>query len=271
MNKPQQNAPGDWRKGGYRDAYEPIPPPPRKPTKLAQELIHSYQGTQRSIRIIGIVLLAIAFPLTVYLGNGLPTDIVLSMTSKPGTATILSHRILQNVEINDQHPLAVKYEYEVDGAKYTGESYTVHVTAFESLQVGASVPIEYLPTKPSWSRARATTASVMGLSTLFFYIFPLIGFAMYDWARRANNREIRAFRDGKPTKGLIIKRGIDETVEIDGKNPYEIVWEFHVDGVRYTGKLSNMKSEPLEKAFPTNEVTVLYDIHDPKVNTVWLE
>lgn len=271
MNKPRENVPDDWRQGGYRDAYDPVPKPPRKPTPLARELIYAYQGSQRVLRIIGLVLIGIIIPFVWSLVGGLPTDIVLSLTSNQAIGKVTGHHIVKYVKINDEHPLAVAYEYEISGQKYASESYTVHATAFESMAVGASIPIEVLPGAPSWSRASGATASKMGLSALVFFIFPMIGLGMIGWAARSNAREIRAFRDGKPVKGLVIRRGFDDKTEINGKHPYEIIWEFHVDGTRYTGKLSNMKPEPLEKAIPSSEVTVLYDIHDPKVNTVWLE
>lgn len=152
MNKPRDNVPGNWRQGGYRHAYDPIPKPPRKPTPLARELIYAYQGTQRALRIIGLILIVITIPFLWSLVDGLPTDIVLSLTSNQATGKVTGHHIVEHVKINDEHPLAVAYEYEISGTK-----------------------------------------------------------------------------------------------------------------------LSNMKRETLEKALPSSEVTVLYDIHDPKVNTVWLE
>lgn len=271
VNNPEQKLPGDWRQGGYRDAYDPVPKPPRKPTAAAKELIYSYQGAQHALRIIGLILIAISIPFVWGLGDGLPTDLVLSLTNKQAIGKVTGHRVVEHIKIDDRSPLGIAYEYEISGEKYASESYTVDSTKFQSLSVRESIPIEILSIAPSWSRASGTTASKMGVISLGFFLFPLIGLGMILWAARSNAREIRAFRDGKPIKGLVIKRGFDDKTEINGKNPFEIIWEFHVDGLRYTGKLSHMKREELEKAIPSSEVTVLYDIHDPKVNTVWLE
>ena len=136
---------------------------------------------------------------------------------------------------------------------------------------GASVPIEILAGAPSWSRIQGTTATKMGLGMLMFFLFPLIGAGMFGWAYRSNRHEIRAFRDGIAARGLIVKRGFDQSTEINGANPFEIVWEFQIDGTNYKGKLSHMDASIINRAFPDDEVTVLYDPRNPKINTVWVE
>ena len=94
---------------------------------------------------------------------------------------------------------------------------------------------------------------------------------MVFFAVRSNRREIRAFRDGVPGRGLVTKRAEDTSTTVNGRHPFEIHWEFQVDGVTYKGKLSHMERFKIESAFPEDEVTVLYDPRDPKINTVWLE
>jgi hypothetical protein len=270
VNSSQTPPPGDWR-GGYRSAFERVPPAPRTATPLARELIFGYQGSQGALRIIGAVFLAIGIPFVVGFGGGLAVDLTLAAIGQPATATVVATRVVTNVEVNGEHPLGVQYGYEVAGEKYEGESYDLGGAIAGTVTVGASIPIEVVPMAPSWSRVKGTKSSKMGYVGLFAFIFPIIGAFMLGHAIRSNRREIRAYREGVAIKGLVIKRGEDTTTEINGKHPFEIIWEFYVDNKSYKGRLSNMNSDKLRQALPDDEVTVLYDPRDPNVNTVWIE
>jgi hypothetical protein len=271
VNTPQTPTPGDWRKGGYRDAHELAPRAPRTPTPFARDLIYAYQGTQSALRTIGGIFLLIGLPVTFFLGGGLPTDFALAATGQPTTATVLATRIVHNVEVNDRHPVEIKYQYDYSEERYEGASYTTHGDIINSATIGATIPVEIFPASPSLSRMKGTTSSQMGYAGVFIFIFPLVGAIMFGWAVRSNRREIRAFRDGVAAKGLVIRRGEDMTTKINGNHPFEVTWEFQVDGTNYKGKLSHMDHKILRRALPDDEVTVLYDPRNPKVNTVWFE
>lgn len=271
MNTSEKPSSGDWRAGGYRDAYERVPRPPRKPTPFARDLIYGYQGTQGASRTIGVIFLALGLPLLLFLGHGVTTDIAIAVAGKPSTATVVGTRTITSVEVNDRHPIEIKYRYEVSGEKYEEASYTTDGDIASSATDGASIPIEIVPSLPSWSRMKGTTSSKMGMGILFLLIFPAVGGGLLFAAVRSNRREIRAFRDGTAIKGLVKSRAFDHTTEVNGKNPFVVTWEFQVDGTTYTGKLSNMDRGVLERALPDAEVTVLYDPKDPKINTVWFE
>lgn len=271
MNTPQTPGPGDWRKGGYRDSYERVPRAPRKPTPFARELIYGYQGGQSALRTIGAIFLLIGAPLAIFLGGAPFTDLALVLMGQPATATVLATSVVTNVEVNGRHPLEIKFQYELSGIQYESASYTTNGDVISAAMIGASVPVEIVPSAPSWSRVKDTTSSKMGYSGLFFLIFPLVGASLLFSAIRSNRREIRAFQNGTPTKGLVVKRAWDTTTKINGKHPFEVSWEFQVDGTTYKGKLSHMNHEILRRAMPDDEVTVLYDARDPKVNTVWFE
>jgi hypothetical protein len=271
VNTSQTPPTGDWRTGGYRTAFERVPRPPRTPNPLARELIFGYQGSQNALRIIGAIFLAIGLPFIFFLGRGLPTDLTLAAAGQPATATVISTRVVTSVEVNDVHPVEIKYHYEVSGEKYEAASHALDGSVVAVATVGATIPIEIFPAAPSWSRMKGTKSAVAGSFSIFSFLFPIIGAAMLGWAIRSNRREIRAFREGVPTKGLVIKRGEDTTTEINGKHPFEVHWEFQVDGTTYKGKLSNMNRAILQQALPEEEVLVLYDPKNPAVNTVWIE
>jgi len=271
VNSPQTPAPGDWRKGGYRDSFERVPRPPRTPSPFARELIYRYQGGQGATRTIGAIFLLIGLPLTLFMGGGLLTDVTLALMGQPAIATVLATGAVTNVEVNGRHPIEIKYQYILSGEKHEGASYTTNGDVVNAATIGASIPVEIVPSAPSWSRVKGTTISKMGYTGMFFFIFPLVGGGLLFAAVRSNRREIRAFRDGVATKGLIVRRGMDTSTEINGKHPFDVIWEFQVDGNTYKGKLSHMNHEILRRAMPDDEVTVLYDPRDPKVNTVWIE
>lgn len=270
MNTPQTPHPGDWR-GGYRSAFDRVPPAPRSPTPLARELIFGYQGGQNALRIIGAVFLALGIPFIFIFGGGILTDLTITATGQAATGTVVATRVVTSVEVNGAHPVGIQYRYDVSGEKYEAESYTLDTSILSVATAGATVPVEIVPMAPSWSRMKGTKSSKMGYAALFAFIFPIIGAAMLFYVIRANRREIRAFREGVAIKGLVVKRGEDTTTEINGKHPYEIIWEFYVDGKAYKGKLSNMNAMILQRALPDDEVTVLYDPKSPVVNTVWIE
>ena len=271
MKAPQNLTPDDWRKGGYRDAFQLVPPPPRNPTPFAKEVIYGYQGGQGALRTIGAIFLLIGLPVVLFMGGGLFTDLALAVVGQPATATVVGTRIVTNVEVNGRNPLEIKYEYNVSDKKFVETSYTTRNDIAEIAVTGASIAVEIVPGAPSWSRMKGSTSSTMGYWGLLMFLFPVAGAVMFGGAVRSNRREIRAFRDGVATKGLVVKRGADTTTEINGKNPFEVIWEFQVDGTTYKGKLSHMNHEILRRAMPDDEVTVLYDRRNPHVNTVWFE
>lgn len=263
-------APGDWR-GAYREAFERVPRPPRAPTPLARDLIFAYQGTQAVLRIIGIIFLAIGIIFPAIFAGGVPVDIALSLAGSRVQGTAISAELNRNVKINGRRPMRITFRYEIDGRTYQGDSSTLDSQIITAAYPGASIPIEALPWAPGWARIPGTTYSTFGYVGLFTLIFPAVGGGLLFAAVRSNRREIRAYRRGLPTQGLVVKKGYDTSTKINGRHPFEVVWELQVDGQTYKGSLSHMNRELLERAIPSNEITVLYDPADPSANTVWIE
>jgi len=250
VNSPQAPSQSDWRAGGYRNAFEHVPRPPRTPTPFARDLIYGYQGSQRGLRTIGAIFLALGLPLVFFVGDGLIADIALATSGKPTTATVVSTRLVTNVEDDGVNPTEIKYSYELDGKKYEGLSYATNRNVVASASTGATIQAEILPSMPSWSRIKGGSSSKLGFSVGLLFLFPIVGAGLLFSAVRANRREIRAFRNGTATKGLVVRRGFDTTTEVGDKNPFEVVWEFQVDGTTYKGKLGHMDRTLLERAFP---------------------
>lgn len=175
----------------YRHAHERIPRTPRAPTPLARELIFAYQGSKKTQRLLGFILL----------GAGLLIAPLI------GWATL------------------------GDGSLDPGDP--------DALQFGGM--------------------ALMG------------GVVLLVTTTRTNRREVRAFRHGLPAQGRIIRRDFDMATSINGKHPFEVVWEFDANGVSHHGRLSHVDRELVERALPGSEVTVLYDPADPSANTAWID
>ncbi|EYF01639.1 DUF3592 domain-containing protein [Chondromyces apiculatus] len=261
--------PGGW--GAYRTAHERVPRPPRAATPLAKQLIFSYQGSQAVLRIIGLAFMAMGGLMSVIFCWGLPVDVALALGGRRAQGTVETTRLNTKVSINGEHPTEIAFRYEVGGKAYRAESSTLDGSIVSAARGGGPVPVEILPVHPQWARVQGTSVSPFGLLGLLVLVFPVVGAGLLFHAVRSNLREIRAYRHGIPVTGLVVKRGQDTTVEVNGRHPYEVVWEFQVAQARHRGRLSHMDGALLERALPGNEVTVLYDPANPAVNTVWFD
>ncbi len=100
--------------------------------------------------------------------------------------------------------------------------------------------------------------------------FALFGGVMFFTA--ADERQItkRAYARGEMTKGRIYRRG-NLFVWSGGHQLVRVSWTFDIDGVTYAGSLLLRDPDVLEQAFPTENVSVLYDPDDPTVNALFVE
>ncbi len=271
MQTPNETTPGDWRKGGYRDGYQQVPPPPRKPGPFAKELIHHYQGSQKLLRNIGLILIATCILPHRILAQGIATDVALDLWAEPSLATVTTTRLLHNGKMAATSPTEIIYRYQINGITYGASSYTDDSKFLQFMVPETEVPIEILSSAPSWSRIQTTRSAPTPFVGMLFLAIPLLGAISLLAAYRSNRNKIRPFRDGIVTKGRIVKRGEYTAFAVKGYPVFEIVWEFQIDGTNYKGKLSHMDASIINRAFPDDEVTVLYDPRNPKINTVWVE
>ena len=112
---------------------------------------------------------------------------------------------------------------------------------------------------------------MFGYGALFVLLFPILGLVLAFFAVRSNRREIRAFVHGEPARAKVVFFGADRSVQINGRNPIRLSWEFRVAESIYSGSLSSMSMLALEDLGKAEEIVVLYDPADPAVNTVWVD
>lgn len=248
-----------------------VPPPPRTPSAAARRLIFRYQGTQLVFLLVGTIFTAIGCILSTVSCWGLPVDLALAFTGKEAQATVLSTELNRNVRINHQHPTRIRFRYQVDGKSFDGESSTLDADLLRAAESGAGIPIEVLPSQPSFARVKGTTYSSFGYAVCFVLIFPLLGGALLFVAVRSNRREIRAFTQGLCVPGRILSKGPDLSTRINGRHPFKVDWEFSVQGTRYKGSLSFLDDQAAGAFDELEEVPVLYDAAAPDVNTIFVD
>ena len=247
------------------------PAPPRAPCPLAHELVLKYQGKERTMLIIGVAFLVMGSLFTLIFGRGTLTDLHITLRGVEGTGYVTETRLETSMEKNGQHPLRIDFTY-VDGGTHNGSSFTTKGQLIQAAVVGSMLPVEYIPGSPGAARIAGTGIAPFGMVGAIPLIFPLLGAWLTFQAVRANRRQSDAYRHGRATRGLVISRGEDTTVSSNEKHPMRIRWEFHVDGVRYEGELSHFDHALILRAFPADEVIVLYDPRFPgTTNTIFID
>jgi cytochrome bd-type quinol oxidase subunit 1 len=176
----------------------------------------------------------------------------------------------RSTSINDQHPTVVRFEYTVDGRHYEQSSSGLDDRLL-ALAPGQALPIEISRWNPELARVSGTTRAVVGYGGLFVLLFPLIGLTLLGLTVRARRRAIRAFVHGRPVTAAVTFTGHDRSVEMNGRNPFKVAWQFLADDGRlYTGALSAMDPTTLEMLANAVEIVVLYDPANPRANTAFI-
>lgn len=246
-----------------------MPPPPRTPSERARQIVFAYGGAQKAMLIIGVVFTLVGLCLGGLFGITVPFELQLDFGG-PGQAVgvVQSAELDRSSRINGRHPTTITYAFELDGGRLEGSSTTID-ERLQRLERGARVPIEYVAGSPSISRVKGTTYGFFGYFGLFPLIFALIGLPMALLARRANQREIRAFTHGEATLGNLLSFELNRSVRVNRRHPWELRWEFFVDDRRFTGELSSLEPGLLDP-FAVERPVVLFDPKDPAVNTLWI-
>lgn len=250
--------------------FQAMPPPPREPSPRARKLVFGYQGAQFVKLLVGGIFTLIGLPFTAIFGWGVPADVLVTAQGAQATARVVELHKDLSTKINGRHPVVVRFEYQVDGQRYTEESSTIDRALTEPLKVGDEVPIEYARRTPQWARVRGTTRSLFGYFGLFTLIFPLTGLGLLLATWRENRREIKAYVWGRPTAARKLSFGEDLRTRINNRHPWKLSWEFDLEGRRYTGSISSMRKDDLDDLAAGEQVPVLYLEEDPAVNTVYV-
>ena len=250
---------------------ESIPPAPREPSPRARELIFRYQGAQKGMLLGGVLFAILGSGFATVFAWGVPADVAIVATGRRLHGRVLSAEVDRSVSSGNRHPTLIRFAYSIDGRRYQSQSSTWSGAVAARARPDASIPIEVSSLKPEWSRVEGSSRASFGYAGLFTLVFPLVGLLLAGLAIRSNRREIRAFVHGEAAKGKVVYFGPDTSVRVNGRNPWKVAWEFRVEEQVYTGSLGSMSMLALEELGKQQELVVLYDPVDPRVNTAWVD
>ena len=65
-------------------------------------------------------------------------------------------------------------------------------------------------------------------------------------------------------------KGQDQTTIINGRHPFLMRWEFNTEAGAFQGSLSSMRLLDLKAFGDAEQIVVVYDPKDPKINTLYV-
>ena len=261
--------PGSDAAPGRLPTLQDVPPAPRQPSPAAHRLIFEYRGSQALMLWIGAGLLIMGLGFTTLTCWGLPVDLAIAVGPVRTVGTILSAETNGGLSIGGVHPTHVRYAFESSGTRWEGECDTFGVAPGQR----GSIRIEHASFSPDWSRVDGETHanSKPGYWALWILVIPGAGAVALALAVRSNRREVRAFTHGRAALARITFRGVDGSVDFNGRHPFLIRWEFRTEnGDVHEGSITSMKLLELEPYAESEELVVLYDPADPRVNTMFV-
>lgn len=107
---------------------------------------------------------------------------------------------------------------------------------------------------------------------LFLALFPLlhlaigVGLLVHVFKRRAARSVV--YRNGTAAVARVDGVGYNRKLRINGRNPYELVWSFEVDGHRYHDKQSSF-DDHIMRFEPGDPIWIVYDPADPEDSAAW--
>ena len=102
-----------------------------------------------------------------------------------------------------------------------------------------------------------------GIGGLFF----IAGLAVLAYGRRSQNRRLRALIDGVAAAGQVVDVYVDQSVQVNGRSPWRVVYTFVVDGIHHEGGAHTFT--PDEDYAPGVPVFVVYVADDPGQNSLY--
>jgi hypothetical protein len=244
-----------------------VPPAPRTPSPEAHRLIFGYQSNQRMKIIIGGLILGIGLILAVVLCWGVPGELAITLNPRTTKGAILQAEPDRSFRIGTGKPTLVRFSYEGGGTHYEGESGSFDIAPGQT----GSVQVQYSDWFPGWGRLAGGNYSAFGFWSLLVLVVPLAGWIILRRAVRSNHKEIRTFTHGRPVMARVTFRGQDHSVSIEGQHPFLMRWEFKTDsGALHHGAISSMNLLDIKAFGEAEQIVVLYDPADPRLNTIFI-
>jgi hypothetical protein len=251
-------------------ALRSVPSSPRKPGPRARKLIFRFNASQKVFGLVGGIFFIVGVPFVIAFAGQVPSDLGIAFAGRQAVGQVVSAELDYSSTVNGRHPTEVRFSYGVGDRTYQARSSALDDQLL-SLEPNAAVNIEVASFHPAWARVAGTTRSWTGYFGLFTLIFPLLGATLLIVALRSRRRAVRAFTFGLPVVARVVQSGLDGSVQINGRHPFQVVWQFQIEGETYEGKVSSMDSFLIEPLAQASEVIVLHDRDDPRVNTIYID
>jgi hypothetical protein len=245
-----------------------IPPSPRRVPSAA------VQGVADVVFwLVGGIFLLIGTILSVVFLRTLPIDLALDLgASTAAQAAIESMDLDTSISVNGEHPVDLRYTFEVNGATVKGHSQTFNYSWVDSLEANptATVDVEYVASRPQWSRLKGTMRTPGGYWLCFILLFPLVGAGLVLGGTLPRLRRARVYRHGEGILAKLESVGLNHSVTVNGRHPTRVRWSFQVQGQRYDGSWSGFNAERFLPKDSSDQLPVIYDPKDPKRSTLFI-
>jgi hypothetical protein len=185
------------------------------------------------------------------------SDFYLGESSPVAQARVISAEAT-NSSVNKRRIYACKYEFTTpDGQKVQGTSYTTGGLP----NPGDIVEVEYLATKPSYSRIKGMDQGAFPIFVLFVLIFPLIGLIFIITNIFNALKAFRILKDGVIAYGQLVRTELTNT-RINNNQVVRYFFEFTAqDGQKYEAKAETHNPYAI---LDERKEMIFYDSLDPK-------
>jgi len=105
------------------------------------------------------------------------------------------------------------------------------------------------------------------IGPLIFLVFGGIGFGVLFWGRWRSNRLIQVLAHGVAAEGVIDDVYIDNTIQVNGRSPWQVHYSFKSNDVWHNGSQHAWQRDGA--LHPGIKVYVVYLPQDPGVNSIY--
>jgi hypothetical protein len=170
-----------------------------------------------------------------------------------------------NASQNEVPVVQYTFQYEVNGRRHLGRSYTSGQTFSES----ENVPVMYKPRQPSRAYIKGSRQAMFGWWAVLVVLFPLIGAVFVAVSIKSNLKFLHLLRIGEFTRGALASRkatGGEVVINSVHYPVYDYRFAFEYAGKAYEATCKTHLGELVEDG--AQEI-ILFDRFRPEYNIVY--
>jgi hypothetical protein len=252
-------------------AIERVPPAPRTSTEAGEASVFGWIGERRVERRLGVGMVVLGLVVAVPFTPGLVEELQLIGTPMELTSGVVVDATgLEYGRRRNGRRFRVEFDYEVAGKQRRATGYGGFPTD-DPPRPGDPIDLSYAPRRPGLARPTGGSVSWLGLPTLTFWAIFLAGFTLWGRAGYRRARTERAWVQGVPVPGRIVKRREKPLIGVHGGRGLGLSYTYDFGGWTYESELSHHDVARFAKDFPSDEVVVLVDPRAPSWSALWPE